>query len=330
MTVAVSSSMASVLARVSSLEAQFGLRRPAPATDATTSTDFDSILSGTLGAGEVQAAGLGLGGASSDARPVTETAMDYLGVPYVWGGTDPSSGLDCSGFVLNVFRRHGVELPRVSRDQAQVGQPVASLDQARPGDLLFFHEPVSHVAIYLGEGRMIHAAGTGKDVRITDVYATPTHIRRVPLGGAASPAPTFGSTGSSGSVGAVGSSAFDDLFTSAGLRHGVDPALLAAVARTESGLDPTAVSPAGAQGLMQLMPTTAAGLGVTDPFDPAQAVDGAARLLRSHLDRFGSTELALAAYNAGAGAVSQAGGVPPYAETQTYVRRVLDQLGVAA
>lgn len=117
------------------------------------------------------------------------------------------------------------------------------------------------------------------------------------------------------------------LFDRAGEAHGVDPALLEAVAEVESGMDPTAVSPAGARGLMQLMPATAAGLGVEDPFDPAQAIDGAARLLRSHLDRFGSVELALAAYNAGPGAVSRHGGVPPYAETQAYVRRVLDRYG---
>jgi len=123
---------------------------------------------------------------------------------------------------------------------------------------------------------------------------------------------------------------YSSLFTSAGAAHGVDPRLLEAVAQVESGMDPTAISPAGAQGLMQLMPATAAGLGVTDPFDPAQAVDGAARLLRQHLDRFGSVELALAAYNAGPGAVDRHGGIPPYAETQNYVRRVLDRLGAAS
>jgi hypothetical protein len=309
--------MASVLARVSSLEAQFGLRRPAMAAAQPASTDFDSVLRGALGTGSVSAAGFDTGaGAAAAGRSITDVATDYLGIPYLWGGTDPAVGLDCSGFVGNVFRDLGVELPRVSRDQARVGEPVASLADARPGDLLFFNEPVSHVAIYLGGNEMIHAAGTGKDVRITDVYEAPTHIRRVPLPGSAAAA---GST-----------TAFDSLFAAAGARYGVDPALLAAVARTESGLDPAAVSPGGAQGLMQLMPATAAGLGVANPFDPAQAVDGAARLLRGHLDRFGSVDLALAAYNAGGGAVTRYGGIPPYAETQAYVRRVLDQLGVAA
>ena len=116
---------------------------------------------------------------------------------------------------------------------------------------------------------------------------------------------------------------FATLFQTAGERYGVDPALLAAVAGAESGYEPSAVSRAGAQGLMQLMPGTAAGLGVTDPFDPAQAIDGAARLLAGHLDRFGSTELAVAAYNAGAGAVARYGGVPPFEETRRYVPEVL-------
>jgi soluble lytic murein transglycosylase-like protein len=76
---------------------------------------------------------------------------------------------------------------------------------------------------------------------------------------------------------------------------------------------------------MQLMPGTAAGLGVKDSFDPEQAVDGAARLLAGHLRQFGSTELALAAYNAGPGAVNRFGGIPPYAETQAYVPKVVQR-----
>jgi soluble lytic murein transglycosylase-like protein len=107
-------------------------------------------------------------------------------------------------------------------------------------------------------------------------------------------------------------------------RHGVDPTLVAAVARAESGLDPRAVSHAGAKGLMQLMDGTARGLGVRDPFDPAQNVEGGTRYLSDMLDKFGSPELALAAYNAGPNAVRKHGGVPPFKETQTYVRRVLD------
>ncbi len=105
---------------------------------------------------------------------------------------------------------------------------------------------------------------------------------------------------------------------------GLSPALIAAVVWAESAGNPRAVSPAGAQGLMQLMPQTAQMLGLSDPFDPQQNLMAGSRYLRQLLDRFGSLHSALAAYNAGPGRVQRYGGIPPFAETQRYVQRVLE------
>ena len=117
------------------------------------------------------------------------------------------------------------------------------------------------------------------------------------------------------------------LAAAAARRHGLAPELVAAVAAVESAFDPAAVSPKGAQGLMQLMPATAASLGVADAFDPAANLDGGSRHLRALLQRYdGNLEKALAAYNAGEGAVQRHGGVPPYRETREYVKRVLERV----
>jgi soluble lytic murein transglycosylase-like protein len=106
-------------------------------------------------------------------------------------------------------------------------------------------------------------------------------------------------------------------------RHGVETRLVEAIVQAESAGNPTAVSPKGARGLMQLMPERAALLGVRDSFDPHQNVDGGVRHIRDLLQSFGGdVTLAVAAYNAGEGAVRSYGGVPPFAETREYVRRV--------
>jgi hypothetical protein len=298
---------AGMTTRIGQLQAQLGIR-PARAS-ATSGTEFASKLDALTGTGT---------DTSGDA--VVASAEKYLGVPYVFGGTNPATGLDCSGLVQRAYADLGIDLPRVAADQAKVGQPVPSLAQAQPGDLLAFGQPVDHIAIYVGNGKMIAAPHTGDHVKIESVYTTPTAIRRVtgtgPVGAYAATRPA-GLNVASG----LGSVPYGNLFTQAGSKYGVSPKLLAAVAKVESNYNPRAVSPAGAQGLMQLMPSTAAGLGV-DPLDPAQAVDGAARMLSDLLRQFNSTPLAIAAYNAGAGAVHKYGGIPPYAETQAYVPKV--------
>ena len=125
-----------------------------------------------------------------------------------------------------------------------------------------------------------------------------------------------------------GSESLDDIFKEVSDEYGVDLNLLKAVAKAESDFDTEAVSSCGAQGIMQLMPTTAQSLGVEDPFDAKQNITGGAKMLAYLLDDYnGNVSLALAAYNAGSGAVSRYGGVPPYNETLRYIDRINDILG---
>ncbi len=305
---------------------------------------FSSVLASALGATQTSALGatetstLALDPAPSASGPtgadLVASAKKYIGVPYKWGGNDPSTGLDCSALVQRAMKDLGVDVPRVVAQQRHLGTEVPSLDQARPGDLIVMGGS-RHIGVYVGDGKMLHAPKAGDRVRIGEVYEKPTSIRRVlpdqaaPTGGvdvgAVRPSalrlPGTLPTGVSDRV-----ASYAQLFSVATAKYGLPQGLLAAVAQTESGGNPKAVSSAGALGLMQIMPATARGLGV-DPRDPAQAVDGAARLLRDHLRDFGSVDLALAAYNAGPGAVRRYDGIPPYAETQGYVRKVTALLG---
>ncbi len=115
----------------------------------------------------------------------------------------------------------------------------------------------------------------------------------------------------------------ESLFKEIGLSYGIDPALLMAIARAESNFNPQAVSPKGAQGLMQLMPETASDYLVTNVFDPRENLRGAAAFLRDLFQEFKDLSLVLAAYNAGPQQVKKYGGIPPFPETREYVRRVL-------
>jgi hypothetical protein len=125
-----------------------------------------------------------------------------------------------------------------------------------------------------------------------------------------------------------GSESMDAIFEEASARFDVPVNLLKAVAKAESGFNPNAVSKAGAIGVMQLMPATARSLGVADPYDARQNIMGGAKYIKQNLDRFnGNVSLALAAYNAGPDAVNRYGGIPPYEETQNYVRVVNSYMG---
>lgn len=153
-------------------------------------------------------------GTSANAGALIAAAKDYVGLPYVWGGTDPAVGLDCSSFVQRAFRDIGIELPRVTWDQMKEGTEVASLAEAQPGDLIFSHDG-GHVSIYLGNGKAIDAPQPGDTIQVRDAWENDgniTTIRRVlpaetgTSGAAASLAALAGTNAGYGGVGAAGSS----------------------------------------------------------------------------------------------------------------------------
>jgi len=296
-----------VQARIASIEARFAEAFPTANTSAAASSSASQFASALSTAS--------VGGSADGARVVAD-AQQYLGIPYKWGGTDPATGLDCSGLTQRVFADLGISIPRVAADQANVGTKVASLADAQPGDLVFFGSPAHHVGIYVGGGQMLEAPHTGAKVRISSLNETPTSIRRV--------------VGTSSQASTATATPYQPIFAAAASRTGVPESLLEAVAKQESGFNPQAVSTAGAQGIMQLMPATASHLGVSDPFNASQSINAAADYLKTLLDKFHSTPLALAAYNAGPGTVMRYGGIPPYSETQNYVKNVLSTMGKTA
>ena len=168
------------------------------ATDVASLTDGLG-LGGTLGLGSAAPAGTAAltgaqstgtvhtGGAATG-NDVVSVAKKYIGVPYVWGGTNPATGMDCSGFTQRVFKDLGVGLPRVVSDQMRQGTPVASLAEAKPGDLLVSFGG-NHISIYLGNGKAIDAPVPGKTIQIRDAWeqqSNLTSIRRIVPAGTAS------------------------------------------------------------------------------------------------------------------------------------------------
>ncbi len=296
-------SVDAVLARISQIQAGLVSAGVLPATGTPSaagsrtgtslgSSAFASALATAQTGSTTDPAGGSVTGSVTGSQ-VVASAEKYLGVPYVFGGTT-SAGIDCSGLVQRAYGDLGITLPRIAADQAKVGTAVPSLAQARPGDILAFGNPAYHVAIYLGNNMMIAAPEPGEKVKIQSVYQTPDSIRRVVASDstAISPVESAGSHLLAGSLPGVGQ--FAGIFAQNEARYQLPTGLLSAVAETESGGNTSAVSPAGAQGLMQLMPSTAQGLGV-DPWNPGQAVQGAAQLLSGYLHQFGSVPLALAA-----------------------------------
>ncbi|PRY18214.1 NlpC/P60 family protein [Kineococcus rhizosphaerae] len=310
-----------------------------------TSGFADALSSAGSSASGVVTRGLRTLSDSTTGQKLLSVAQQYAGTPYKWGGTTPA-GFDCSGLVQYAAKQLGITLPRTAAQQATVGTEVPSLDQARPGDLVVL-ENGHHIGIYVGNGQMLHAPKTGDVVKVSKVWETPMTIRRLGTTAATAAAGTaVAATLLSGLTGATSSDAssyvrpaslsstsksapYETAFAAAERKYGLPTGLLKAVAKQESGFDPTARSGAGAVGLMQFMPATARSLGI-DASDPFASIDAAGKYLAQNLETFGSVPLALAAYNAGAGNVKKYGGVPPFSETQNYVKKITADLGSAA
>jgi cell wall-associated NlpC family hydrolase len=192
-------SIASVTSRIQEIQSQISQLQAyrAGSSDATTGAAFATTLdkASTTGATTAVATDVSATDAAlaPDAGTVAPTdsqqavvaeARKYLGLPYVWGGTSITKGVDCSGLVQSVYKSLGYDLPRLSADQARSGRPIASMADAQPGDLLAWNNSsrnngADHIAIYVGNGKMIEAPHTGARVRLVDVPSTPDYIRRI-------------------------------------------------------------------------------------------------------------------------------------------------------
>ena len=176
-------SLAEVTARIAQIQS---LLAPAPkaassSTSATSSTSFADSLSSALGSSSTTSSGTsGTATTGADGDDLAAFASKYAGVRYVAGGRSPSTGWDCAGFTQWVAKQYGISIPDVSWQQIKTGTAVDGLSNAKPGDLLFFHEPgghhhdpsplgVNHVAIYLGDGKMVEAANPRAGTRISPV-----------------------------------------------------------------------------------------------------------------------------------------------------------------
>lgn len=198
-------SIASVTDRIQQIQSQIAQLQSSQGVDSATSAAFATTLDRVSATSLSRVSGAAGSVAPTDSQQaVVDEARKYLGLPYVWGGTSITKGVDCSGLVQSVYASLGYDLPRLSADQARSGRPIASMADAQPGDLIAWdnssrNDGADHIAIYVGDGKMIEAARPGTRVRLVDVPSTPDYIRRIlpdSASGAAAPATRVADTGS--------------------------------------------------------------------------------------------------------------------------------------
>ena len=279
-------SIGAVQARIGQIEQRFGVRRTLPIDTSSTPPATGAIGSTTTSAAGSTVAPTTAAGASI-ASAVAAIAADPSASFTELLGTDPTSGDATAGVT---------------------GTSGASFDQV-------FQAAVAGLQAQWQEAGLTTSATTAGSIAVPATSATSATAVATPAAGV------------SRVEGAVGASTpYAAMFEAAGARYGIPAKVLAAIGYVESRFDTDAVSSAGAVGMMQFLPSTAASMGV-DPHDPASAIDGTARYLRSALDRFGSIEEAIASYNVGPGAIARAGGVQPGSQAERYLTKVLDATG---
>jgi hypothetical protein len=283
----------------------------------------------------VARAGIALATEPVDGRTGWATGGGYSG-PLVYRDGKPMCPAVAAAFDLmdGAARAQGIDLVVNSGFRSDAEQAILFARHpdprwvAPPGRSR--HRDATELDINMGDGGRAHAwlrANGGRFGFVQRYSWEPWHWGYIP--GCAGNRPAGAPGAAMGMPGWV-PARYRPLVVSAAIGAGVSPALLAALLQAESGFRRDAVSPAGAQGIAQFMPATARGVGLADPFDPELAIPAAARLLAGHQRDFGSIPLALAAYNAGPGAVRAHGGVPPYPETRAYVAKVIALAGGAA
>ncbi|NKX49985.1 C40 family peptidase, partial [Arthrobacter deserti] len=194
----------------------------AASTNTVSAAAFAQALSSAAGTAAPATGVPAAGSGSPTGADLVAAAEKYIGLPYVWGGTDPAVGLDCSGFVQRAFKDLGIEVPRVTWDQMKAGTEVASLAQARPGDLIFSRDG-GHVSIYLGNGKAIDAPQPGRTIQVRDAWENDgniTAIRRLlpaetGTGTSAAAAAVMAAAPAAGPAGISGSGALTDLVAAA-------------------------------------------------------------------------------------------------------------------